>query len=170
MSFSNHVSIEPIKAYVTTALLHDGEGSGFTECKIIGFSLYLNEAVCADIVLNDGSMFSYIPIHLLVTSPSSELKYDLNDIVYHNCNGFDVSISVIDYLKNSKNLCYLKYKDEWLGCQYLMTLDWYNGNDLLHFITLDNGQFALMPNHKLKFGNDERRFVPYKKLRGTWRV
>jgi hypothetical protein len=54
---------------------------------------------------------------------------------------------------------------------YRFTVDWYRGNDLLHCISLANGQVAFLPNHKVKFGAGHRPgFEPYKKMRNTWRV
>lgn len=55
-----------------------------------------------------------------------------------------------------------------LHANLIASVDWYDGNDLLHFVALMNGQFALLPSHKLMFGICE--LPDYKKLRAEWRV
>ena len=53
---------------------------------------------------------------------------------------------------------------------YIASIDWYCGNDLLHFIALANGQFALLPSHKIMFGDGDEPLPDYEKLRAEWRV
>ncbi len=56
--------------------------------------------------------------------------------------------------------------------QYMFTLDWVTGNDLAHVIQLDNGQVAIVPQHKVLFkgGDAPAEMPPYQKLRRTWHV
>lgn len=169
----NHYSIAPIDAFVLDSLLYSDEMyASRTECKIIALNLYQNEALSFDILLNDGSLFCYVPIDKLFTRKESFQDYDLKDLVYHNVNdGFKISIQQLDYLKGKPSYCYLKFKDSWVPItEYFFTIDWYEGNDLLHFIALKSGNFALMPSHKIKFDSDDLNFQPYQKLRETWVV
>jgi hypothetical protein len=66
--------------------------------------------------------------------------------------------------------CYFKRRDLWMPGRYLFTIDWYTTNELLHAIALANGQYALLPNHKIKFGDQPPGFAPYKKMRLEWSV
>lgn len=57
----NHYSIKPINAYVFKSLLCNNDSKELINCTIIGLCLYENETLCFDIILEDGSIFNYIP-------------------------------------------------------------------------------------------------------------
>ena len=65
---------------------------------------------------------------------------------------------------------YFRRRDLWLAGTYQWTIDWYEDNRLAHLIALENGQFALLPSHKVKFGDTERSLPPYRKLHAEWKV
>ena len=90
----NHYPIKPIKAYVFKNFLIDDlqdKGAFFIECEIIGLCLYEGEAIAFDIVLNDGSIFNYIPPH--------KIKHDIST---HSSIGLS-KLEVLSYLGLSYN-------------------------------------------------------------------
>lgn len=168
----NHYSIKPINAYVMDDILYGkNQVNELIPCKIISLCLYLNESLCFDIILEDGSIFNYIPLHKIVHNKNYDKNINLIDLVYHNCNDLVISINEIEYLKSISNInVFLKNKNEWVsGEEYLFSIDWYNANDLLNLIKLSNGYFCLIPNHKIIFGKN-KEFKKYKKIPSIFKV
>ena len=82
----NHYPIKPIKAYVFKNFLtddHNDKINFFIECEIIGLCLYEGEAITFDIVLNDGSIFNYIPPHKIKHDTQSVFHAELLFFLYH---------------------------------------------------------------------------------------
>jgi hypothetical protein len=163
----------PIKLHVRREFLHDMDPRRVGEvvpCTAFAFSSYEGSAPTVKILLGDGAVFSYVPPHALIDPARRKApELELADLAYHNCPAAEISVHAFAALEG-KVLAYLKRKDLWLAGEYLFTVDWYTGNDLLHFVALENGQFAFLPHHKLKFGRDTPGFEPYKKLRRAWAV
>lgn len=165
----NHYSINNINGYVRKGLLYNNDSIELINCKIISLCLYKNETLCFDIVLEDGSIFNYIPLHEIYHNKEFDKNIELKDLVYHNSPSINISLNYINELNNLK-LAYLKYKDEWIEViEYIVTIDWYKENDLLNLVKLNNGYFALLPNHKLKM-NKEKSFEKYSKIRESYIV
>ncbi len=164
---------QPISCFVDRKLLFDlaSECEGMLPCQIFSLAAYPQESITFQILLEDGSLFSYVPLHLLYHKPpeTSDLL-ELVDVVYHNCPDSTLCIHRFEHLRGDRVNCFFKRRQCWLSGDYLFTIDWYSANDLLHLIQLHNGQFALLPNHKVKFLNGELRFQPFKKLHATWKV
>lgn len=169
----NHYSIKPINCFVKNDILYGKNKKGLTKGKIIALCLYENEAVCFDIVLNDGSIFNYIPLHKVLHKKKVK-DIDLRDLVYHNSNSLEISLNKISYLKKASNgLAYLRHRNEWIEIEkYIMSIDWYEGNDLLNLLKLKNGYFAFLPNHKIKIENKplNKLFKKYVKIPETFKV
>ncbi len=170
-----HANLAPIKAMVREDVLYNMDVShknNFINCEIIGVSSYKGSVPTFQIVVDKESIFSYVPPHLLLQRRVGEQEtqfnhFDLNDLVYHNCPSPEFALIEIDYLKKPMS-AYLRSQKSWSPCVYLFTMDWHEGNDLLHCIAIDNGQFAFLPSHKLSLGKKE--FQPYLKLKQEWRV
>lgn len=168
-----HVDIPHLNLSVKKSLVHGGDSrfdGEFLACRAFAFSSYPGSAPTFQILLNDGAVFSYVPPSGLVDlEKRNDVELALADLVYHNCADGDVAVSVFGALAGPV-LCFFKHRDLWMDGEYRFTVDWYRGNDLLHCITLANGQVAFLPSHKIKFGGGEPGFRPYKKLRNEWRV
>ncbi len=162
-----------ISGFVDRKLLFDldDQTHGILPCQIFSLATYPQEAPTVQILLEDGSIFSYVPLHLLYHKlPESNDLLELNDLVYHNCPDSTLCIHRFEHLSHDVVNCFFKHKQRWLVGDYQFTIDWYCANDLLHFMQLQNGQFALLPNHKVKFCNGDRHFQSFKKLHATWKV
>jgi len=168
-----HANIPAFNAYVEKKFLFDLDekyAGQYVPCTVFGASSYPQEALTFQILLEDGSMFSYMPIHALQKKTSERrINLELSDLIYKNNPGQDIEITAFDHLKGEMN-CYFKSKNLWLSGQYICTIDWYKDNEQFHLVELENSQYAALPNHKVKFKNTEPSFAPYKKLHQTWRV
>jgi hypothetical protein len=130
----------------------------WVKAKIRALELYPNSVPTFTVQLFDGSIFNYIPV--------TNIIFNLNELCYHNCPKEQASIHRYDF--NFK-YAYIKQRNQWVGCSYLLTVDWFTGNDVLHMIKLDNGQFAFLPNHKLNVKNKYLN-INYRKIRETYSV
>lgn len=164
---------EPISGYINEKYLYnmDEEKNNWLKCNVIGISSYPNNALTFNILLDDegnskGSLFCYMPFDSFTTDTNNTL-YNYKDLIYHNCPFGKLTMTKMN-LPSNVNV-YLKTKKCWIPGKYFITLDWYDGNDLLHLIHLSNGQLCAMPNHKIKFGdNTTINFNRYKKLKYEW--
>lgn len=166
-----HASLNPIKATVLESVLYDMDSTKSAQipCLIVGVSSYPGHAVTFQIVVEGDSLFSYIPPHLLqIRSPGGHHLWNLKDLVYHNCPSAEFSVTTLDYLKNKELQIFVKRTATWTKGEYLFTIDWYTGNDVLHCVVLENGQIGFFPQHKMLLTS--RQLKPYKKLRREWIV
>lgn len=167
-----HVQIPPIAAHVRAEYLYNMDPTRTGElrpCTAFTISSYTGNAPTFQILLADGAVFSYVPPDALVHPPVTEPALELADLVYHDCKSVDIAVQAFEALRGPV-LAYFKRRDLWLAGTYLFTIDWYTGNELLHCVALANGQYALLPSHKLKFGDHPPGFEPYKKIRREWTV
>ena len=168
-----HAAIPPLRAHVRAEYLYGMDPARAGElrpCTAFAVSSYAGSAPTFQIVLDDGAVFSYLPPAALV-DPARAVAggpaLELADLVYHDCKTVEICVHRFAAL-DGPVLAYFKHRDLWLAGTYLFTIDWYTGNDLLHAVALANGQYALLPSHKLKFGDHPPGFEPYKKIRREW--
>lgn len=167
-----HIEIQPsIAIYVNKCFLFDMDASfsgQYEPGQLFSVSSYPGEALTFQVVLNNGCMFSYLPIHALFHSTSIvQPQLELRDLLYYNCPDEYICCNYFEHLHGNV-LVYFPLQDIWMEGIYLFTLDWYRKNENGHFIALQNGQFAIVPNHKIKFKNTERMFPAYRKLKQQW--
>ena len=168
-----HEDIAPFSVDIEEMYLYDMDKKfkgKYTPGRVFGISSYPEEALTFQVLLNNGSLFSYLPLNS-VRKPGIRSKtiFELSDLVYKNCPGSEVVVKSYIYLEGMVN-CYFKNKDIWMSGKYMTTVDWFKDNEQFHLISLENGQYAALPNHKVKFKNEERVFKSYKKLHKTWEV
>lgn len=166
-----HANLNPTKAKVCESVLYnmDPKKNRYVPCQIIGVSSYPGHAPTFQIVVENSSLFSYIPPHFLqLRSGNVDRLWGLDDLVYHNCPSAEFALSELEYLRDKELQVFLKKSKVWTQGKYFFTLDWYAGNDLLHCLILESGQPAFLPQHKLLL--DKQEFKPYQKLRQEWRV
>jgi hypothetical protein len=167
-----HSDIPPLRLLVHKALLYGGDEryrGQYLSCRAFVVSSYPGSAPTFKILLDDGAVFSYVPPSALFETVPTAPELALQDLVYSNCPTGDFCVHHFAMLEGEVH-AFFKHKNLWLKGRYILTLDWYEGNDLLHLVALENGQIAFLPHHKLKFGDHEEGFEPYKKLRAEWKV
>jgi hypothetical protein len=169
-----HISFDRgIKCLLKEKYLYDMDETktGLLDAVIIGASSYLGHTVTFHVLIEEtGGIFSYIPIDALVQRDHRDvvIGYDYHSLDYHLCPDDNFVMVLLDYLYNKPLTCFIKSEGEMVSHvgRYVATFDWPDGNILQHLVAIDNGQYALVPNHKLLVGKD---ILPnYKKLRQEW--
>jgi hypothetical protein len=169
-----HADIAPLALFVDKPLLYGGDArfaGDVVPCTAFAFSSYPGSAPTFKLLLADGAIFSYVaPSALRWKREIDGAPLPLDELAYHACKDGRIAVHAFAALRanNGDVLAFLKKRDAWMKGTYAFTVDWYDGNDLLHCVLLENGQVALLPHHKLKFGVLEPGFAPYKKLRNEW--
>jgi hypothetical protein len=172
-----HAEIPPMPLHVRAEYLYGMDPARVGEivpCTPFSISSYPGEAPTFQIRLADGAIFSYVPPSALIDPTQASFgagpELDLADLAYHNCVDEKICVHAHTALRGPV-LAYVKSKDAWLPGTYQFSVEWWTGNQVLHAIILEQGQLALLPHHKLKFGAGHAPgFAPYRKLRRTWRV
>lgn len=163
---------EPIKGFIAEKYLYDMDETkqNWIPCRVFAVDVYPGEALALTILLNDGSVFNYLPLDAFSVKKTTDI-IPYTDLVYNNCVSGAVAIKAHQMLKSQPVCAYLKRSQTWIDATYLCSIDFYESNDLLNLVVLENGQLAALPNHKLKFGKDApRNFTQYRKLHSTWKV
>lgn len=168
-----HANICLLDVLIKKEYLYDMDPAfigSFVHGKAFAISSYPQEALTFQILLEDGCLFSYIPIQALQQHdqiiPNPLLP---NDLIYKNSPGAQIVVSSYTHLQGDI-LAYFKNAKKWLKGKYITSVDWYENNEQFHLISLENGQFAFSPNHKIKFRSSEESFPHYKKLHQIWKV
>lgn len=170
-----HADIVPIKCQLRAEYLYDMDMSHAGElvpCTLFAVTAYKGESLTFKVLLEDGTVFSYIPPSALVHmhKEQTEPQLALAELVYHNCPDGKFCMNTFGVLPGHPVNAFFKGRNIWMKADYLFTVDWYEGNDLLHFIALENGQYAFLPHHKVKFRDGARSFQPFRKIHSKWIV
>ncbi len=169
-----HAEIRPLRVRIRKEFLFDMDNQyagQYETGTLFAVSSYPDSVPTFKVMTENGSVFSYLPPHAFVAEGAdpSFATLELGDLAYHNCRLPEICVSYFDFLVGPL-WAYFKKRNLWLKGSYLFTVDWYTGNDLMHFVSLENGQYAFLPQHKIKFGNSDKSFPPYKKLHQEWSV
>ena len=66
---------------------------------------------------------------------------------------------------------FAKEKNIWIPVvEYFFSIDWLYDNDKRHFVLLANGQYAFVPNHKIKLNGEKHINPALKKIRKSYIV
>jgi hypothetical protein len=118
------------------------------------------------VLLNNGVLRDKLPSHALLTQP----EIPKEDLPFHylqiwNCFSSNFTVVTLNYLYDTRVSVFMKDK-KWHDGSYSATINWAENNqdcDLTlaqdpmehkshHIILLDNGQIALQPNNRIKWG------------------
>lgn len=166
-----HAEVDPVPVWVRKEFLYNMDAAkvgSYVPGRIFAVSSYRGHLPTFQVLLEGGSVFSYLPAHALVapgTMPSTHL--DPEDLTYHPCPAGDICVNLYRALQVPV-VAFLRRRDLWVPGKYILTVDWHEGNDLLHLIVLDSGHLALLPQHKIKFGASNQVLEPFRKLRAEW--
>lgn len=175
-----HAELDPpLRVSVRAEFLHDMDPSRrgeFVPGRAFTVSSYPESMPTFQVLLDNGSVFSYLPVHALVSmascasedAASGALDLPAEDLCYHACRSGNVCVHRYRELDGPLQ-AYFRRSDRWVKGQYVLTLEWYEGNDLLHLCALEQGQYAFLPQHKITFGlGAPRELPPYRKLHAEW--
>lgn len=169
-----HADVPQIRTAVREEILYNNDPArvgGRVPCRIFSLSSYPGSSPTFQILLEDGAVFSYVPPSaLLPLQGDLDPELSLSELVYHNCPDGDITICEHAALKGHA-WCFFRDRQLWLRGSYRFTVDWYQGNTLAHCVSLDNGQIALLPSHKISFGGEKpEKLASYEKMRSEWSV
>ncbi len=161
-----NIPIQPIKALVHERFLYDGDESktGYASAEIIGISSYLGQALTFHALIDGQYLYSDLPVSAFTAKKTK--PRELKDLCYSNCESLPIDAFRLPF---DKAMVYFKERKEWESGTYLLSIDFYEGNDLSHLVRLDTGELCLMPNHKISCGG-EKQLADYKKCRTTFRI
>lgn len=175
-----HVDIpSPIKCLVNTSVFYDMKTlplgkPAWTPCVLFAMSSYEKSVLTFKVMVEEnGALFDFVPVHMLKSNGKAEvgILLELSDLVSSKiCESMNITVHVHQLLTNKKKMqCFFKDRGIWLTGRYHCTVDWYDANENAHLVELENGQFALMPNHKCVVG-DKRELPDYVKLQQDWKL
>jgi hypothetical protein len=126
----------------------------YEKVSVFGAQSSSDRAMLFHVMLDNGTVRSRVPIHMLCHKPSE--KQDLDFLQLWDCFSENVSVICYNYLRGARAKVVLKNKTELWG-NYIMTFDWYDNEfsneptqyKCLHMIELDNGNYALQPNNRI---------------------
>ena len=168
----NHISIKPIKCQVAEKYFYnlDESKTGWLKAKIIGLISYPGSSLALHVVIEEtGAIFTYLPLDSVRPKETDLMQFDYHALDYEFCHHPNMVGFSLEHLRLSKLVVFIKSNDELFGlcADYICTLDWPDDNFLQHFVKLENGQFAAVPNHKILV-NASGPLPEYKKLRHRW--
>lgn len=155
------LNIIPFLTYVRSEYLYKlTEGHGYSSpATVFAISLIANETIKLQILADDTTMFSNIPVCALMNSKAArEVPEDA--CVYDVCPDSNAEIIQYDYLAAIEHCCVWK-KDNtfWQKGVYLFTVEWTN-NTKYHFIELEDGNYVFWLNEKITWGEDAPEKLP----------
>jgi len=161
MSFA--ANIPHFYALVRNQYLYDlqtGQGET-TACLVFAVDSVEGHATGFDILTEWGGQFARLPIHALCW------RTDAPERPLHQLqlwNNFSYSVEAVEYMALRQLTCAARIDDEddeWLQGEYMFTLSWFGsqyaeqpgegGFKRAHMIKLDEGNYALQPNNRMKW-------------------
>lgn len=157
-----NASIPVVECYVRLSFMNqeDENITDIIECQIFGMTSIPGQTPLFHFICDDGAIFWRMPIHAFCHKKNAPKK-QLADLVLWDSFSYNINITCFDLLKNKK----ISYADRSknIECgQYLFTIDWFgdkyfNGfaetpgqHKCGHFLALDNGNFAIQPNNRIR--------------------
>jgi hypothetical protein len=168
-----NVSINPFKARVIESYLYDGDTTKecLLDCTVIGASTYFGQPITFHVFVEGKYLYSDLPINSIVHGnpfKNTISEYDIHDLSHINCSTLELDNFTFKNIINEISV-YFKNKNKWLLGQYITSFDFYTGNELVHLVKLENGLFALAPNHKINW-KGENELADYKKNKTIWKI
>ena len=164
MAFLN-ANIPPIECYVRANYLRNQEDSFDKKfkCLIFGVTSLPSQVPLFNFLMEDGGIWWHAPISAFCTKLDSP-NMELSELELWDSFSYNIAVTKFYVLQNKKIKYTGRTGQEYFG-KYLFTLDWANGDfNEVHFgfsenpdqhkaghvIELDNGNFAIQPNNRIK--------------------
>jgi len=132
----------------------------FVPVQIFGMASVAGSAVFFHCLADDGGIYSRLPVHAFCHEESAP-KRTLEDLTLWNSFSYHAHIVQYDLITGLRVRCTKRDKTSELG-KLLFTIDWFDDNwshgfaevpgqnKCAHFIELDDGNFALLPNNRMR--------------------
>jgi hypothetical protein len=135
--------------------------SQYIPCEIFGVASIPGQTPLFHILCDDGGVYWRLPVSAFCWKKEAPNR-DLTDLVLWDSFSYNVTVTTFDLLRN-KAVSYVDRNKTTHKGIYQFTLDWFGDNDSSfgfaevpgqhkcgHFIRLDDGNFAIQPNNRLK--------------------
>jgi hypothetical protein len=160
-----NANIPLIECYVRGNYLRDQKDSHdkYFKCVVFGFSSVPKQVPLFHFTMEDGGVWWRAPISAFCKRPNTP-ELPLNELVLWDCFSYNVSVTTFYFLSNCK-MTYTSRTNVKRTGNYLFTIDWAVGdfNELNygyseipnehkcgHVIELEDGNYAIQPNNRLK--------------------
>jgi len=167
------IAMKVVDTFVKKEYLYNLEkGHGdFIKGTITFINSYPGHQPTFDLLLEDGSVFCYLPVMALSSWETNMCKEDPlpcrktcpseNFIMFENKELEDKVCQVFDEA------------NKWYSFGSLISsLEWPEDNQLLHIVHLDSGQYAIVENNRVLFTKTKTKvdqLPSWKKLRSEWK-
>ena len=126
----------------------------YEKVSVFGAQSSSSKALLFHVMLDNGTIRSRVPIHMLCYKDCKEQPLD--HLQLWDCFSENAEVISYNYLKGARAKVIFKDKSFQWG-NYMMTFDWHNNPysdepsqyKCLHMIALDNGNYALQPNNRI---------------------
>jgi hypothetical protein len=154
------------KEFLYDGTAHHGE---FIKACVFAVASVSGRALGFHVLTENGAIIWRVPIHALCHKKDAPIQR-LDFLEFWDCYSYDIVCNAFDRLKECR--CRVLMKDrQWIGGQYMFTLDWHSGEDAeeagdgghkcAHVIALDNGNFAAQSNNRIQWF-DPSYITPFK--------
>jgi hypothetical protein len=167
MAYLN-ANIPPIGCYVRSNFLQnrpewDEEKDSYFPVLIFGVASMPHRVPLFHFVMEDEGVWFRMPIHAFCHKTPAK-QPELTNLVLWDCFSYHVSVTQYDFFIN-KRMRYIDRNKNWQDGTYLFTLDWAQEDKNVvdlgfsefpgehkcgHFIKLDDGNFAIQPNNRIR--------------------
>jgi len=164
MAYLN-TNIPPQECFVRGEFLRNMEDSHGTyyPCLLFGAASIPSNVPLFHCLMEDGGIFWRLPIHAFCSKEGSPAM-ELDELMLWDSFSYYMGVTVFDTLQYRK-MKYISRRKKWHEGLYLFTLDWAHEDPNIadvtfseaagqhkcgHFIQLDNGNYAIQPNNRLK--------------------
>ena len=167
MAFLN-ANIPPIECYVRSNFLQnrtefDEEKDFYLPVLIFGVASIPHRAPLFHFIMEDEGIWWRMPIHAFCHKTPTKQE-TLHNLVLWDCFSSHIAVTQFDFLAN-KRMRYIDREKKWNEGTYLFTLDWSQEDKNIidvgfsevpgqhkcgHVIKLDNGNFAIQPNNRIR--------------------
>lgn len=153
----------PWMTYVRSEYLYREmkEGFGYSSpATVFAISLIPNETIKLNILADDTTMFSNIPVCALMNSKTAREVPD-DACVYDVCPEGNAAVIQYEYLTAVEH-CAVWKKDNsfWQNGVYLFSVEFGNGGQQYHFIELEDGNYVFWANENITWGSERLEELP----------
>lgn len=167
MAYLN-INIPPIECYVRSNFLQDREKfdeskDSYFPCVIFGMSSVAHRVPLFHFIMEDEGLWFRMPIHAFCHQAPAPQE-ELYNLVLWDCFSYYPAVTTYDFLMG-KRMRYINRNQQWVEGTYMFTLDWAQEDKNIadygfsevpgqhkcgHVIRLDNGNFAIQPNNRIR--------------------
>jgi hypothetical protein len=156
-----NADIPPIECLIRERYLYnlDDKRNAYLPCIVFSVASVPGRALGFQVMLDCGAIYERVPISALCRGVGTR-EEPLEDLQLWDCLGYDVAVHEYGYLSGLRCQAIKRSGQAELG-RYLFTVDWYGsryadgvgdlGHKAAHVIALDGGNFAALPNNRLRW-------------------